>query len=101
MGEFGATSIRAAEACAPLPFYAYEFAARSGYPIPLGVIERLRRRAPNLVGLKVSDRPWEKLEPYLLEGLDVFIGGRISSGQYPYALMRGLLLPSQHALRAP
>jgi dihydrodipicolinate synthase/N-acetylneuraminate lyase len=64
----------AAEACAPLPFYAYEFAARSGYPIPLGVIERLRRRAPNLVGLKVSDRPWEKLEPYLLEGLDVFVG---------------------------
>ena len=64
----------AAAACAPLPFYAYEFAARSGYAIPLAVIERLRVRAPNLVGLKVSDRPWEKLEPYLLEGLDIFVG---------------------------
>ncbi len=28
--------LAAAEACAPLPFYAYEFAARSGYPIPVG-----------------------------------------------------------------
>jgi len=64
----------AAAACAPLPFYAYEFAARSGYAIPLAVIERLRERAPNLAGLKVSDRPWEKLEPYLLEGLDIFVG---------------------------
>ena len=64
----------AAAACAPLPFYLYEFAARSGYPIPLAVVERLRERAPNLRGLKVSDKPWEKLEPYLLEGLDVFVG---------------------------
>lgn len=64
----------AAAACAPLPFYAYEFAARSGYAIPLEVIERLRELAPNLAGLKVSDRPWERLEPYLLEGLDVFVG---------------------------
>ena len=29
---------------------------------------------PNFVGLKVSDSPWERLEPYLLEGLDVFVG---------------------------
>ncbi|HEU5477898.1 MAG TPA: dihydrodipicolinate synthase family protein [Gaiellaceae bacterium] len=64
----------AARACAPLPFYLYEFEARSGYAIPLAVIERLRERAPNLAGMKVSDSPWERLEPYLVEGLDVFVG---------------------------
>jgi dihydrodipicolinate synthase/N-acetylneuraminate lyase len=64
----------AAAACAPTPFYVYEFEARSGYAIPLAVIERLRDRAPNLVGMKVSDSPWEKVAPYLLDGLDVFIG---------------------------
>jgi dihydrodipicolinate synthase/N-acetylneuraminate lyase len=64
----------AAQACAPLPFYVYEFAARSGYAIPLAVLARLRERAPNLAGLKVSDSPWERLEPYLLDGLDVFVG---------------------------
>ncbi len=64
----------AARACAPLPFYLYEFVARSGYAIPLPVIEQLRERAPSFVGLKVSDSPWERLEPYLLEGLDVFVG---------------------------
>ena len=35
---------QAADACAPLPFYIYEFVGRSGYPVPLPVIERLRRR---------------------------------------------------------
>ncbi len=64
----------AAAACAPLPFYLYEFEARSGYAVPIAVIERLRERAPNLRGLKVSDKPWEKVEPYLLDGLDVFVG---------------------------
>jgi dihydrodipicolinate synthase/N-acetylneuraminate lyase len=64
----------AANACAPLPFYIYEFAARSGYAIPLDVIGRLRERLPNLAGLKVSDSPWEKLEPYLLDGLHIFVG---------------------------
>src|SRR5215831_9020860 len=64
----------AARACAPLPFYLYEFEARSGYAIPLPVIERLRERAPNLAGMKVSDSPWERLESYLVEGLDVFVG---------------------------
>jgi dihydrodipicolinate synthase/N-acetylneuraminate lyase len=64
----------AARACAPLPFYVYEFAARSGYAVPVGVIERLREAAPNLTGMKVSDTPWERFRPYLLEGLDVFVG---------------------------
>ena len=64
----------AAEACAPLPFYIYEFARRSGYAIPIVVIQRLRDAVRNLAGLKVSDAPFEKVEPYLIEGLDVFIG---------------------------
>ena len=64
----------AAQACEPLPFYVYEFAARSGYAVPLGVLHRLRDQAANFAGLKVSDRPWERFEPYLIEGLDVFVG---------------------------
>jgi N-acetylneuraminate lyase len=64
----------AAAACHPLPFYVYEFAARSGYAVPLEVIARLREEAPNLAGLKVSDSGWEKFEPYLIEGLDIFVG---------------------------
>jgi dihydrodipicolinate synthase/N-acetylneuraminate lyase len=64
----------AADAADEVPFYVYEFKARSGYAVPVPVVERLRERAPNLAGLKVSDRPFEAVEPYLLEGLDVFVG---------------------------
>lgn len=64
----------AAEAAAPLPFYVYEFAAASGYPVPVPVLEALRKRAPNLAGLKVSDTPWDAFAAYLVEGLDVFVG---------------------------
>jgi len=64
----------AAQACEPVPFYVYEFAARSGYAVPVGVLRRLRDSAPNFAGLKVSDRPWDRFEPYLVEGLDVFVG---------------------------
>jgi dihydrodipicolinate synthase/N-acetylneuraminate lyase len=64
----------AAGACEPTPFYVYEFAARSGYAVPLAVVERLRETAPNFRGLKVSDVPWDRFEPYLVEGLDVFVG---------------------------
>jgi dihydrodipicolinate synthase/N-acetylneuraminate lyase len=60
-----------ADAVGPLPFYLYEFKARTGYSIPLSVIERLRDR---IAGLKVSNQPFEAVEPYLIEGLDVFIG---------------------------
>jgi dihydrodipicolinate synthase/N-acetylneuraminate lyase len=72
----------AADACAPLPFYIYEFAPRSGYAVPVAVIERLRSTAPNLTGLKVSDSPFENVKPYLLPGIDVFIGaeGLIAQG---------------------
>jgi dihydrodipicolinate synthase/N-acetylneuraminate lyase len=66
--------VAAARACAPVRFYLYEFAARSGYAIPLAVVERVRDEAPNLSGLKVSDSPFEAVAPYLLEGLDVFVG---------------------------
>jgi dihydrodipicolinate synthase/N-acetylneuraminate lyase len=64
----------AAQVCAPTPFYVYEFAKASGYAVPVAVIERLRERAPNLAGMKVSDAPWERFEPYLIEGLEVFVG---------------------------
>jgi dihydrodipicolinate synthase/N-acetylneuraminate lyase len=64
----------AAAACAPLPFYVYEFARASGYAVSHSVLERLREGAPNLAGMKVSDSPWEAFEPYLHEGLDVFVG---------------------------
>jgi dihydrodipicolinate synthase/N-acetylneuraminate lyase len=64
----------AAAACAPTPFYVYEFAKVSGYAVPIAVLERLREVAPNLAGMKVSDSPFEHVEPYLLEGLDIFIG---------------------------
>ena len=64
----------AAAACAPTPFYVYEFASTSGYAVPPRVVVELGGRAPNLAGLKVSDTPWERFEPYLIEGLDVFVG---------------------------
>ena len=64
----------AAAACDPLPFYVYEFADRSGYAIPVEVVEQLRRERPNVVGMKVSDTPFDAVEPYLVDGMDVFIG---------------------------
>ncbi len=64
----------AANTCAPLPFYVYEFTARSGYAIPVPVIQRLRDAVENLAGMKVSDTPFRAVEPYLLEGLDLFVG---------------------------
>ena len=66
--------LAAAMACAPLPFYVYEFAATTGYAVSPEVLERLRGAAPNLTGLKVSDTPWASFERYLLPGLDIFAG---------------------------
>jgi dihydrodipicolinate synthase/N-acetylneuraminate lyase len=83
----------AARACAPTSFYVYEFAARSGYTVPLLVLERLRDEAPNFRGLKVSDTPWAAFSPYLIEGLDVFVG--------PEALLdRGLAAGAAGAVSA-
>jgi dihydrodipicolinate synthase/N-acetylneuraminate lyase len=71
----------AARACEPTPFYVYEFAARSGYAVPLRVLERLRELAPNFRGLKVSETPWERFAPYIVDGLDVFVGPEALIGQ--------------------
>jgi dihydrodipicolinate synthase/N-acetylneuraminate lyase len=66
--------VAAARACAPLPFYCYAFAARSGYPLPTGVIRRIQDQVDNLAGLKVSESPWEAVAPYLELDLPVLIG---------------------------
>ncbi|MGZ8481827.1 MAG: dihydrodipicolinate synthase family protein [Candidatus Limnocylindria bacterium] len=66
--------VTAARACAPLPFYCYAFAARSGYPLPVGVIRRVGEVVDNLAGLKVSDSPFDRVQPYLDLGLPVLIG---------------------------
>jgi dihydrodipicolinate synthase/N-acetylneuraminate lyase len=71
----------AANACAPTPFYAYELQAASGYAIPPAVIERLRETVDNLVGMKVSDAPFEKVAPYMIDGLDVFVGAEALIGR--------------------
>ena len=65
---------RAAIACAPTPFYIYEFIDRSGYPVPPAVMEELAERCETFVGLKVSDAPMERFERYLLPWLDVLVG---------------------------
>src|SRR5207237_82230 len=72
--ELAAHFVAAARACAPLPFYVYEFERASGYAVPPEVVTLVRESAPNLAGLKVSDSPFEKVRPYLVEGLDVFVG---------------------------
>ena len=64
----------AATACAPVPFYVYEFAATTGYAVSPAVVERLRDEVPNLAGLKVSDTPYDAFRQYLLPGLDIFVG---------------------------
>ena len=64
----------AARACAPVPFYVYEFERASGYAVSPAVLDRLREAAPNLVGLKVSDSPYEKFARYLGPAVDVFVG---------------------------
>jgi dihydrodipicolinate synthase/N-acetylneuraminate lyase len=66
--------LAAATACAPLPFYVYEFATTTGYAVTPAVLERLRDATSNVVGLKVSDTPWERFAEYLLPGFDVFVG---------------------------
>jgi dihydrodipicolinate synthase/N-acetylneuraminate lyase len=66
--------LAAADACAPLPFYVYEFAATAGYAFDPSMLSRLREEAGNVTGMKVSDAPWEAFERYLLDGFDVFVG---------------------------
>jgi len=66
--------VAAAHAAAPLPFYCYAFSPRSGYPLPVEVIRRIGASVDNLAGLKVSESPFERVEPYLELGLPVLIG---------------------------
>jgi dihydrodipicolinate synthase/N-acetylneuraminate lyase len=66
--------VAAARAGAPTPFFIYCFAARSGYPVSTSVIERVRDRAPNLAGLKVSESSLEQVEAYMRLELPVFVG---------------------------
>jgi len=66
--------VAAARAAAPLPFYCYAFTARSGYPLPVSAIRRIAESVDNLAGLKVSESPFERVEPYLELGLPVLIG---------------------------
>ena len=66
--------VAAASACAPTPFYLYAFAARSGYSLPIAVVERVRERTENVAGLKVSEAPFDRVEPYLGLGLPVYVG---------------------------
>ncbi|HVC87812.1 MAG TPA: dihydrodipicolinate synthase family protein [Gaiellaceae bacterium] len=73
--------VAAARACAPLPFYVYELEKASGYAIPVSVVERLRETVDNVAGMKVSDAPFAKVAPYLLEGLDVYVGAEALIGE--------------------
>ena len=78
----------AAQACAPLPFFIYAFAARSGYPVPVEVVERVRASASNLAGLKVSESPLDRVLPYLDLGLPVLVG---SEPLIPPAMAQGAI----------
>lgn len=80
--------VAAARAAAPLPFYCYALTARSGYPLPVEVVRRVGASVDNLAGLKVSESPFERVEPYLDLGLPVLIGSEPLIGA---GLARGAL----------
>jgi dihydrodipicolinate synthase/N-acetylneuraminate lyase len=75
-------------ACAPTPAYVYEFRDRTGYAVAPAVVERLRDAHPSLTGMKVSDRAFQEVEPYLGLGLDVFVG---SEPLIPQAVAAGAI----------
>ncbi len=72
--ELTAHFVQVAAACAPVPFYLYEIKDRTGYAIPPEVVLAVREHAPNLVGMKVSDRSLDDIRAYLPTGLDVMVG---------------------------
>ena len=76
----------AAQACAPVGFYIYAFTARSGYPVSIAVVERVRERCSNLAGLKVSERSLAEVEAFIGTGLPVLVG---SEALIPAALAAG------------
>ena len=66
--------LAAALACAPLPFYVYEFAATTGYAVAPAVLERLRddareRRRPEGLGHALG-----AVRRVPLPGFDIFVG---------------------------
>jgi dihydrodipicolinate synthase/N-acetylneuraminate lyase len=71
----------AAQACESLPFFVYIATSRSGYLVSQDVVERLRARLPNLAGVKISDGQWERVEPYIASGMEVFIGAEAMISQ--------------------
>jgi dihydrodipicolinate synthase/N-acetylneuraminate lyase len=78
--------VAAARACAPLPFFMYAFAGRSGYPLPVEVAARIRDGADNVAGVKVSESPFENVEPYFTLGLPLYVG---NEPLIPAAMERG------------
>jgi N-acetylneuraminate lyase len=78
--------VAAAHACAPLPFFMYAFAGRSGYPLPVAVAARIRDRADNVAGVKVSETPFDNVEPYFSLKLPLYVG---SEPLIPAGLERG------------
>ena len=80
--------VAAARAAAPLPFWGYAFTARSGYPLTVAAIRRIRAEVDNFAGLKVSESPFDRVEPYLDLGLPVLIG---SEPLIPAGVARGAI----------
>ena len=68
--------------------FCYAFAARSGYPLPVDVVERIGASVDNLAGLKVSEAPFEAVAPYLDLGLPVLIG---NEPLIPAGIQRGAI----------
>jgi 4-hydroxy-tetrahydrodipicolinate synthase len=66
--------VAAGKACAPVPFFIYAFASRSGYPVPPRAVEAVGERLDNLRGMKVSEPTFELTEQYLDLGLEVLVG---------------------------
>ena len=65
----------AATACAPLPFYVYEFAATTGYADRSGRARAAaRRRRRTSSGSRSPTRRSSAFEKYLLPGFDIFVG---------------------------
>ena len=100
-GELEAHFAAVIAACAPTPAYIYEFRDRTGYVVPPAVVERLRDAHPSLSGMKVSDRSFEEVEPYLGLGLDVFVGSEpLIPRAWPPARPARCPRPRERAARA-
>lgn len=78
--------VAAGEACAPVPFFIYAFASRSGYRLSPQVVEAVGERLDNLKGMKVSEPTFEQASPFLDLGLEVLIG---TEAVLPEALAAG------------